>query len=335
MNPLRLGIVGPGLIFENAHRPVLDRMTDRASLVAFSARSDASRQKVARDYPDAAFFTDYHDLVRQPDVDAVVVLTPIALNAPVALAALQAGKHVMLEKPMARTLEEGRALVEAADAGGLQLLILEQVGYRPSNAALRALLRSGEIGDIIMYDRVQHSMYDPGRHSARGYGTTEWRIHPDFPLGTLFDGGHHSIAQLSRLFGVPTAVTASGEQLRPEYGEYDHVLMLFEYASGMRGMFSHSDHIGGGRNYFYVRGSEGVLSIERRRAALTNREGDEVQALDLDDADTYERMWRELVDCVQYGREPSYTKEDALGDLTTLLAIARSVEEGARVEVGS
>lgn len=333
MSPLRLGIVGPGLIFENAHRPVLDRMTDRVALVAFSARSDASRQKVARDYPSAAFFTDYHDLVRQPDIDAVVVLTPIALNAPVALAALRAGKHVMLEKPMARTLEEGRALVEAAEAGGLQLLVLEQVGYRPSIVALGSLLRSGEIGDTIMYDRVQHSMYDPDRHSVRGYGTTEWRIHPDFPLGTLFDGGHHSIAQLSRLFGVPTAVTASGEQLRPEYGEYDHVLMLFEYASGLRGVFSHSDYLGGGRNYFYVRGGEGVVAIERHRAVVTNREGHEVRVLELEDADTYERMWSELVDCVQHGHEPSYTKEDALGDLTTLLAVARSVEEGGRVEI--
>lgn len=334
MNALRLGIVGPGLIWENAHRPVLDRMKDRVSLVAFSARSEASRQKVARDYPDAAFFTDYHELVRQPDVDAVVVLTPIALNAPVALAALQAGKHVMLEKPMARTLEEARALVEAASAGDRQLLVLEQVGYRPSADALRALLASDELGELVMYDRVQHAMYDGGRHSVRGYGATEWRIHPDFPLGTLFDGGHHSIAQLSRLFGVPHAVTASGVRLRPEYGVFDQVLMLFEYASGLRGVFSHSDYLGGGRNYFYVRGREGVVSIERRRAVLADREGREVRAVDLDDTDTYVRMWDELVDCAQQGREPSYTKEDALGDLMTLLAVARSVEEGARVEVG-
>ena len=334
MNPLRLGIVGPGLIFENAHRPVLDRMADRVSLVAFSATSEASRQKVARDYPGAAFVSDYHDLVRQPDVDAVVVLTPIALNAPVALAALQAGKHVMVEKPMARTLEEARALVHAAREGDRQLLVLEQVGYRPSVGTLRNLLRSGAIGDAIMYDRVHHAMYDPDRHSVRGYGSTAWRIHPDFPLGTLFDGGHHSTAHLSRLFGKPRAVTASGVQLRPEYGEYDQVLMLFEYASGLRGVFSHSDHLGGGRNYFHVRGSEGVVTVERQRAILTNREGHKVRAVDLDDANTYDLMWNELVDCVQHGREPSYTKEDALGDLTTLLSVARSVEEGTRVEIG-
>jgi predicted dehydrogenase len=58
-----------------------------------------------------------------------------------------------------------------------------------------------------------------------------------------------------------------------------------------------------------------------------------VRTVDLDDADTYGAMWRELVDCVQQGRTPSYTMEDALDDLATLLASARSVEEGTRVEV--
>lgn len=333
MNPLRLGIVGPGLIWENAHRPVLERMADRVSLVAFSATSETSRQKVARDYPGAAFFQDYHDLVRQPDVDAVVVLTPIPLNAPVALAALQAGKHVFLEKPMARTLEEGRALVKTARERGRQLSVLEQVAYRPALGGLQDLVRSGSIGNLVMYDRVSHSVYDSGQHSVHGYGTTTWRIHPDFPLGTLFDGGHHAIAELSRLFGRPQAVTASGVSLRPEYGQYDQVLMLFEYASGLRGVFSHSDYLGGGRNYFHVRGSEGVASVERRRVSVTNREGSVVREVSLDDTNAHEAMWHELVTCVQQGTAPRYTMEDALDDLATLLAVARSVEEGGRVEV--
>ena len=90
MDPIRLGIVGPGLIWENAHRPVLDAMVDRIVPVAFSATRDASRQKVARDYPHARYYSDYRELVAQPDLDAVLVMTPIALNYPVGMAALEA-----------------------------------------------------------------------------------------------------------------------------------------------------------------------------------------------------------------------------------------------------
>ena len=108
MEPIRLGIVGPGLIWENRHRPTLSKLGDLYKIAAFSATSETSRQKVEHDYPGLAFFKDYRELAAWPEIDAVVVLTPIPLNAPVALAALRAGKSVFLEKPMARTLAEGR-----------------------------------------------------------------------------------------------------------------------------------------------------------------------------------------------------------------------------------
>ena len=141
----------------------------------------------------------------------MVVLTPIPLNAPVALAALRAGKSVFLEKPMARTLAEGQEIVRTARETGRQVLILEQSGYRNQATLLREVLRTGEIGDLVLVERVAHSRYDAGRHSVRGYGATAWRIHPAFPLGTLFDGGHHLMADLSSVFGIPQ-VTAHGRK---------------------------------------------------------------------------------------------------------------------------
>jgi predicted dehydrogenase len=184
MKPLRLGIVGPGLIWENSHRSVLDRMSDHFAISAFSASSERSRQKVARDYPEALFFRDYHELAASPAVDAVVVLTPIALNAPVAMAALRAGKDVFMEKPMARSAEEARELARVAREAGRRVFVLEQSAYRPWGPVLD-VLHSGEIGDLVMFDRTAHDLFDATDHPVRGYGTTDWRIHPEFPLGTL------------------------------------------------------------------------------------------------------------------------------------------------------
>lgn len=214
-----------------------------------------------------------------------------------------------------------------------QLFVLEQVAYNPGLAPVREALRSGELGKIVMYDSTLHDIYDWGEHSVHGYGTTSWRIQADFPLGTLYDGGHHTIAQLSRLFGQPCAVTASGESLRPEYGEYDHVLMLFEYADGMHGVLSHSDYLGGGRNYFYIRGTEGVLSLGRDGGAITDREGRETRTLEFARFHGYASMWHEVIDCLEQGQEPCYPPEDALSDIITLHAIARSAAQRARVEI--
>lgn len=328
--PIRLGIVGPGLIWDKAHRPVLEELSDLYRISAFSATSQRSREKVAREYPGAPFFADYHDLVRSPDIDAVVVLTPIPLNAPVGMAALEAGKHVFLEKPMGTSLREGEELARVARGSGRRLFVLEQDGYRAVWARMHEVISSGDLGELVMYDRVSHGVFDAGAHANAGYGHTTWRRHPEFPLGTLWDGGHHEIAALARLFGPPAAVTAHGYRARAEFGEYDQVLMLFEYPGTLRGVFSHSSYLGGGRNYMNVRGSEGLVFRERGRLVVRSRVGDE-RAIPLPDDNPHLTMWRDLVTALVEGTEPPYTIDDGLRELRTLDAIARSAHEGRRV----
>lgn len=332
MEPIRLGIVGPGLIWENRHRPTLIQLSRLFTITAFSATSEASRLKVERDYPGAPFFRDYHELAAWPGIDAVVALTPIPFNAPVAIAAMRAGKDVFLEKPMARTFAEGQDVVRVARETGRRVLILEQSGYRNQATLISRVLQAGQIGDLVMFERVAHSRYDAEKHSVRGYGTTEWRIHPDFPLGTLFDGGHHIIADLSTVFGIPQAVTAYGRNLRPEYGEYDHVLMMIEYATGLRGVLSHSDYMGGTQNHYIVRGSRGLIVVERERLIVEGIEGDR-QIIEVPPEDVYIVMWTALAQAMQRGEEPPYTLEHGWQELRTLLAVARSIDEGRKTSL--
>ena len=84
VNKIRIGVVGPGLIWKRAHKPALDLVGERAIVTAFSASSEKTRREVEQAYPGVPFYADYHDLVASPEVDWVLVLTPIALNAPVA-----------------------------------------------------------------------------------------------------------------------------------------------------------------------------------------------------------------------------------------------------------
>src|SRR5690349_11837793 len=205
MPPTRLGVIGAGLIWLRAHRPILETMGDAFAPVAFCEASEERRAALAQEFPDARVLSDYHDLLALPEVEAVLVLTPIALNAPVARDALRAGKHVIMEKPIARSVAEGRELIAAAREAGQLLCVTEQLAYRQAEDALADVIASGEIGELVLWDRVVHLEADTAAGPLR-YESTPWRKQADFPLGTMFDGGIHVVAGLSKVFGAPESV---------------------------------------------------------------------------------------------------------------------------------
>jgi scyllo-inositol 2-dehydrogenase (NADP+) len=331
MSAQRLGIIGPGLIWQKSHRPAILPLEETFEVVAFCASSERLKDKVAQQYPGAPFSTDYLSFVQSPDLDAVLVLTPIALNAPVAMAALDAGKLVFLEKPMARTLEEAEALVGAERAPGRQLMVLEQDGYARHWRIVRDALEAGRIGRVVSYDYVTHSALGPA-DTATGYAGTAWRKQADFPLGTLFDGGHHNIARLAAIFGAPTSVYATGVNLRPDYGEYHHVLAQFSYASGVRGSMSHASALSDVRNHLEIHGTEGVMSVDREEVTIYRPEGEQ-ELIALPQEVSHETMWRSMAEALTAGRPVDYTAQEALRDLVTLLGIADSIRRGVAVEL--
>ena len=333
MKPVRLGIIGPGLIWQFKHRPALNKLSGDFAVAAFCASSDRHKADAARDYPGVPFLTDLDTFLQRDDVDAVMALTPIPLNGPVALAALRAGKDVFVEKPMAHKLEDGQALVETAGRMGRRLWVLEQDAYAHRWRLVRDVVRSGEIGEPVVYDQVAHWPLDDGQYTRGGYGKTAWRIQPDFPLGIMFDGGHHLVAALSILFGKASWAFASGVSLRPTFGAYDHVLMQFGYAGWLRGTLSYSSLLGAGRNYFHIRGTEGLVTVEDNRLIVARDDG-ATRTVELPDEDMHEQMWRALAQCIAQNREPEYTKECALRDLSILFGVEKAIKTGEKVPLG-
>lgn len=205
--------------------------------------------------------------------------------------------------------------------------VLEQVVYATYIDAIEQMLRSGEIGDVVMYDQATHELYDADSGDA-----TAWRPDAEFPLGRLFDGGYHPIARLSRLFGPPATVYASGRRLRPAFGEFDHILMLFEYESGVRGTFSHGSVLSGRKDRLHIRGTQGVVSIERGQTVIDLNDGSSRTIPHARERD-HAAMWRALLEAIAEGRDLYYAEERALQDLTTLLVIQRSAQENSKVRV--
>ncbi len=323
MLPIRLGVIGAGLIWMRRHQHTLATLQDVFSPVAFADPSEERRTQAAVSFPDAVIVQEYQELLALPDVDAVLVLTPITLNAQVALAALHAGKDVIMEKPIARSVAEGAHLLETARQTGKRLYVTEQMGYRRGEEILAQIIASGEIGDLVMWERVEHLEGDKAQ-GPMSFASTRWRKEADFPLGTLFDGGIHVVAALTKVFGRPEQVWATGKKLGEGYGEFDHVAMLFHYANGSTGMLSHSSRLAPDRNHFTVYGSTGTIAVEWNRLTVY-QQGQAARVVELPQDDAQVTMWTALADAFRSGTTPFYTPERALQDVLILEKVDQAI----------
>jgi scyllo-inositol 2-dehydrogenase (NADP+) len=330
--PLRAGIVGPGIIWKKTHSKVLAAYPEKIAVAALCARTEETRSEAQAMYPGAKIYADYRDLARDPAIEAVVVLTPIAFNAQVALAALTEGKLVFLEKPIADKIEDAQALLRYARPGGVpHLYVLEQFAYPDGWRNIKKEVEAGAIGRVRSFDRFSGYRMVAGGDPS-GYGSKAWRVNGEFPLGALFDGGIHDIAQLALLFGKPESVYAEGLKLREEHGEYDLIQMILRYESGIRGVFSHSGWLTNQRNYFYIRGDDGLIDSQWAHITVTPNEGmGEPKTIESADREWHVPMWEEILRAVAAGQDASYTPEDALREVVTLLAVKRSIETGRPV----
>jgi predicted dehydrogenase len=332
MSPIRLGLVGFGLIWEQEHEPEVRALGDAFEIAALCASSDRSAAKAAERYPGIPFTREYRELVARPDVDAVVVQTPIPLNAPVTIAALQAGKDVIMEKPIGRTCDEGAHVLYELEQSGRRLYVLDNAFYQPRWDAIRALLAEGRLGRVVQYEQVAHQPVDPVDKTQRSYGTTSWRINPDYPLGYLLDAGVHQIAALSKLFGHPRQVQAVAVKLRPEYGDVDQALMLFEYENEVHGAFSQSGYLTDQRNYFYIRGTEGVLEVGREELVLVDNDCGETR-MPVDASGGAREMWQAIAAAMAADEDAPYTADLAAKDVCILHAVDAALRTHQRQEI--
>ena len=140
----------------------------RARLAAIAAHGEDSAAAAKADHPSAIVYREWEDILRNPEIEAVAVATPNHLHAPIAIAALNAGKHVLLEKPMATTLADCDAIVAAAARSKAQITIGLQCRLSPLWGRIRELIDEGSIG------AVQHVHVSLFRHPYR-QGAAGWR----------------------------------------------------------------------------------------------------------------------------------------------------------------
>jgi myo-inositol 2-dehydrogenase / D-chiro-inositol 1-dehydrogenase len=166
MPPMTFAVAGYGAWGRFHARSIAGAADGR--LVAIAARSDANASAARADFPDATVHRDWEALVRDPAIEAIAVATANHLHAPIAVAALEAGKHVLVEKPMANTLADCDRIVAAAARSKAQLSVGLQCRLSPQWGAIQGLIQDGTVG------RPQHVHISLFRHPYR-QGSDGWR----------------------------------------------------------------------------------------------------------------------------------------------------------------
>ena len=215
-NPtIGVGLIGYGLGGRAFHAPFV-RATPGMTLHAIVSRDPA---KVHADLPDMRVVPDVATLLADPAIDLVVVSSPDALHAEHALAALDAGKHVLVDKPFATTLDDARRVAARADACGRVLTVFHNRRWDADFLTLRGLIADGTLGDIVelesRFDRWRPVAADVWKEAREG--------------GVWLDLGPHLVDQALLLFGRPDAVTADLTTLRPGASAFDHAHVVLRY----------------------------------------------------------------------------------------------------------
>lgn len=328
---LKLAFVGCGGIAQ-AHWNGIQTVADRVRVTAVVDSDQARREQMAGQ-TGAEPFASLDDALARGDFDAVDIMLPHDLHETVALACFAAGKHVLLEKPLAHTLESAeRILAAGAAADGRVFMVAEQSQYWTDVITARELIDAGSIGEVLsakacFYDRVtvDPAAPPPWRYSlARSGG------------GITIDGGAHWIRPLRMMLGeVDEVIAVTGHHIPRMEGEsWSQSLLRFE--SGVTAMFDARNVAApaGPTELFRVTGTGGELVITGgREGALTlfnagAPRGETVMDAARGKMDSFGMQISDFAAAALDGTALAATPEYSLGELRTALAMYASVASG-------
>lgn len=264
---VRVGVVGTSWFAETLHLAALSSHPG-ASVTAICGRNRERAAQVASDHNIPHVFTDYREMIASGRLDAVVVVAPDSMHYPISMAALEAGLHVLCEKPMALTASQAREMYDTADAAGLITLVGFTWRWVPPFNYVHQLIQNGYVG------RCHHARF-LYQHAGSFDSAYKWQLDPGESNGILANLGSHMIdlarwyvGDIARVSGhLASFVERDGpDGERPFTSANDSALMAVEFADGAQGTIQVSGvaHVGERGQDFQIGlyGEAGSLEVD-------------------------------------------------------------------------
>ncbi|RMF60207.1 MAG: gfo/Idh/MocA family oxidoreductase [Calditrichaeota bacterium] len=332
MEPVRLGMIGCGIAARDLHLPALQRLSDKFEIVAVCNISEPKAREFASRVGDVPYYLDYRELLAQSQVEAVDIALPIHLNYSVTRAALEAGKHVMVEKPLAGNLGDARKMLEFEQRFPQVMMVAENFRYHEAFRLLRSIFDEGEIGKpyAVFWDVFR--LVDENNK----YAKTEWRLNHTYPGGFITDGGVHNIAALRDLFGDFIRGSALTRSINPGIGEIDTLSLQFETERGVYGVLNLFVSSRGYRaNRIVVLGSRGSVEVQDNRLIRVNRGDTAPQDHVLEEDLSYVREFEDFYCAIRENKRVLSTFAEAYRDLETMLTALERAREWRKLRFGN
>lgn len=334
---VRWGVIGYGRLATRKMIPAIDAVED-AALAAVATRTQSKLDELAQQRPGISTYSDWRELLADPNIDAVYIGTPNNLHAEMTLEAAARGKHVLCDKPMALNTAEAVKMVEACDRAGVTFGLLYHAIFNGANRYAYDAIHAEKLG-TLRFIRGRFS-FSYGSQPPAG----EWRLDAaQSGGGPLVDIGIYPLYMLRRITGhrVRRVSAMAWSQHYKAFDVPDTTAAWFELENGTPGTLDTSYtvadtsrlEIDGDEARLEVLGSftmepAGKANLITRSGNAVRTENFEVQPARLHHADSYMQLVRHFQESMASGSEPLNSARAALAEQRTIDAIHRSAEQG-------
>ncbi|RLE09196.1 gfo/Idh/MocA family oxidoreductase [Candidatus Aerophobetes bacterium] len=359
MEKVKVGIIGAGGIVQFAYLPAYQKM-EEAEVVAISDVNETKLKEVAKKFDVPRFYTNYQDLLKEEEIEAVNICTPNFLHAEQAIASLKAGKHVLCEKPVAINVPEAERILEEVERSGKKFMVGFCHRFGPPSRSLRKFIDRGELGEIY-YAKASY-LRRRGIPGLGGWFTTK-KLSGG---GPLIDVGVH-ILDLSLWFmgspepqlvvgstynkfkdqavdgGWPPLLTRKGDKFTGTFDVEDLASAFIKFENGstlfLEASWAGNSETGSSISLFGTKGGAkmSLAAGERFPGELTIYKEEDGDLVDihprLSTTDPYQDELSHFIRCIKEDKQPITKPEEILNVVKIIEAIYCSAEKGKAIEL--